>query len=139
MVFCAAARHRVSGVRNGECSPLCGCTALALKDEPCACIACGMSRDVSACRAGGAPDADAIGVGVAAWATRDGRLCLGELTPGGGGGRARGAHTLEPGRTLALLPGEAVLQVRTPLALNPAEHVFRVISYCRKVHRCRRS
>jgi len=63
-------------------------------------------------RAGGPPGADAVGVGVAAWAGRDGRLCLGELTPAGGPG-ARGGATLVPGRALDLLPGEAVLQART--------------------------
>jgi len=63
-------------------------------------------------RAGGPPGADAVGVGVAAWAGRDGRLCLGELTPAGGPG-TRGGATLVPGRALDLLPGEAVLQART--------------------------
>lgn len=62
-------------------------------------------------------------MGVAAWAARDGRLCLGELTPGAGGGRARGAPLLEPGRALALLPGEAILQVSMAGCLWWRKHV----------------
>lgn len=89
-----------------------------------------------------------MGVGVATWAMRDGRLCLGELAPGAAGGRGR-ESVLEAGRTLALLPGEAVLQARllglltvcfwhacgsSPLRVPGLDKVFREGDSVRSTH-----
>lgn len=55
------------------------------------------------------------GSGIITWATNTGKLCLGELTANRRQDSYSSAHGtgLEAARSLALLPGETVLQVRS--------------------------